>query len=132
MSTPAEIWQQIEADAAGGAITTAKLRRHYARATGWTPPEPFTLEATPTKPPKGYVPTLDEWIAYGRRLLPPFPADEAASAFDHFEANGWKIGGKAKMQDYQATCRNCHRTWLKRVPQTTTPAGPPGRPPRAI
>ena len=28
------------------------------------------------------------------------------SWFDHFEANGWKVGGKAAMKDWQAALRN--------------------------
>ena len=31
------------------------------------------------------------------------------SWFDHFEANGWKVGGKAAMKDWQAALRNGQR-----------------------
>ena len=34
---------------------------------------------------------------------------EAAKFHDHFAANGWKIGGKTAMKDWQAACRN----WLR-------------------
>lgn len=35
---------------------------------------------------------------------------EADKFFDHFESNGWKIGGKAPMKDWKAATRN----WVKR------------------
>ncbi len=36
--------------------------------------------------------------------------DEAESFFNHFQSNGWLVGGKAKMKDWQAAARN----WIKR------------------
>lgn len=35
---------------------------------------------------------------------------EAESFFDHFQSNGWLVGGKAKMKDWNAAARN----WIKR------------------
>lgn len=35
---------------------------------------------------------------------------EAESFFNHFQSNGWLVGGKAKMKDWNAAARN----WIKR------------------
>lgn len=35
---------------------------------------------------------------------------EAETFFNHFESNGWLVGGKAKMKNWQAAARN----WIKR------------------
>ncbi len=45
---------------------------------------------------------------------------DAAAFFDHFEANGWKVGGKAPMKDWKAAVRN----WVRREPQFS--GGPRG------
>jgi len=37
-------------------------------------------------------------------------ADQAATFFDHFTANGWKQGGKAVIRDWRAAARN----WIRR------------------
>lgn len=144
MSTPSEIWQQIEREAKScqrtwgmgfPVISTVILAPLFERATGWKPPsaDDFTLEA-PEPKGKFRPPTLAMWQAYGRSLSPPFPDHESAAPFDHFTANGWKVSGKAPMQDWQAACRNCHRRWLSnRGPQPpTSPATGFHRPPRAI
>lgn len=38
--------------------------------------------------------------------------DEFEKFHDHYTANGWKIGGKTKMRDWKASCRN----WKKNIP----------------
>jgi hypothetical protein len=45
---------------------------------------------------------------------------DAAAFHDHFEANGWKVGGKALMKDWRAAVRN----WVRREPQFS--GGPRG------
>jgi hypothetical protein len=35
-----------------------------------------------------------------------FPAIEAEKFFNHFQSNGWKVGGKSPMKDWQAAARN--------------------------
>lgn len=37
-------------------------------------------------------------------------AEQAATFFDHFEANGWKQGGKTPIKDWRAAARN----WIRR------------------
>lgn len=44
---------------------------------------------------------------------------EASKFWDHFQSNGWKVGGKAPMRDWQAAARN----WTRNVP-AFTPAPP--------
>jgi hypothetical protein len=39
--------------------------------------------------------------------------DEAAKFFDHFEANGWRQGGRTPLRSWQAALRN----WLRRAGQ---------------
>lgn len=38
------------------------------------------------------------------------PPEQANQFFDHFTSNGWLIGGKTKMKDWQAAARN----WIRR------------------
>ena len=42
---------------------------------------------------------------------------EAKSFIDYYEANGWKVGGRSSMKDWQAAARN----WLRRAGQYTRP-----------
>ena len=42
---------------------------------------------------------------------------EAKSFFDYFTANGWKVGGRACMKDWQAAARN----WIRRAGQYARP-----------
>jgi len=36
--------------------------------------------------------------------------NQAEQFFNHFESNGWLVGGKAKMKDWKAAAKN----WVKR------------------
>jgi hypothetical protein len=55
----------------------------------------------------GLRPTHAEWIAFaqeiGWRLM------DAESAFDYYQSNGWKVGGRASVKDWRACARNCQR-----------------------
>ena len=44
-------------------------------------------------------------------------ATEAKSFCDYYNANGWKVGGRACMKDWQAAARN----WIRRAGQYTRP-----------
>lgn len=46
---------------------------------------------------------LDEVKAFFKNNL------EAESFYDHFQSNGWKVGGKTPMRDWQAAARNWQR-----------------------
>ncbi|QJX47809.1 DUF1376 domain-containing protein [Hymenobacter taeanensis] len=77
--------------------------------------------AAPSAPAPGSVkrkscpPTLAEVQAYAAYQHPGHPAagEEAAAFFDHFESNGWRVGGKTPMVDWRAAFRN----WMRRRPQ---------------
>lgn len=51
-------------------------------------------------------PTLLECKDYFKELLIPL---EAEKFFDHFESNGWRVGGKAPMKNWKAAARNWKR-----------------------
>ncbi len=61
-------------------------------------------------------PTLAQWTDYARQI--GWQGKDVQGAFDHYEANGWKVGGKAPVKDWQAAARNCFRR-----NQTTTQKG---------
>lgn len=61
------------------------------------------------KRPRFKKPTLEEVAAFCKEaglLMDP------EAYYDHFESNGWKVGGKAPMRDWQAACRQ----WARRAP----------------
>lgn len=49
-------------------------------------------------------PTLEEVIAFFKSEN--HPEVEARKFFNHFESNGWKVGGKTPMKNWQAASRN--------------------------
>jgi hypothetical protein len=60
--------------------------------------------------PKGFIkPTVNELAQYFQGIGSSTCNDDANSFFDHFESNGWKVGGKATMKCWKAACRN----WIK-------------------
>lgn len=76
--------------------------------------------------PKFTPPTLAEVQAYAADVAAGSPA-EVAAFHDHFEANGWRIGGKTPMRSWQAA----FRTWVRRAPAfgKKSPGGaPPAKP----
>jgi hypothetical protein len=56
---------------------------------------------------EGLRPTLDEWIAFAKEI--GWRQTDAESAFDYYQSNGWKVGGKASVKDWRACARNCQR-----------------------
>jgi hypothetical protein len=65
---------------------------------------------------EGLRPTRVEWLAYGKEI--GWGTTDAESAFDYYESNGWRIGGKTPVKDWRACARNCQRR-----NQTTTKKG---------
>lgn len=67
------------------------------------------------KPPpeKFFKPDLDSLKNYFTEigLDEQTASAQAAIFFDHYESNGWKIGGRAKMKNWQAAARN----WKKNM-----------------
>ena len=74
-------------------------------------------ESTAGKPPRPRFspPSEEEAITYfcGQGSS----ATEAKSFVDYFTANGWKVGGRAGMKDWQAAARN----WIRRAGQYSHP-----------
>jgi len=61
-------------------------------------------------------PTLAQWSDYAKSI--GWQGKDVQGAFDHYEANGWKVGGRAPVKNWQAAARNCFRR-----NQTTQPKG---------
>ena len=64
-------------------------------------------------------PTLDEVIAFFKSEN--YPEIEARKFFNHFESNGWKVGGKSPMNNWYAASRN----WMLNYQRFTTSGGLP-------
>ena len=56
---------------------------------------------------EGLRPIRSEWLAYSKEI--GWGTADAESAFDYYESNGWKIGGKTPVKDWRACARNCQR-----------------------
>ena len=56
---------------------------------------------------EGLRPTHAEWIAFAQEI--GWRLTDAESAFDYYQSNGWKVGGKASVKDWRACARNCQR-----------------------
>ena len=52
-------------------------------------------------------PTLSQWSDYAKSI--GWIGKDVQGAFDHYESNGWKVGGRAPVKDWQAAARNCFR-----------------------
>lgn len=114
-----------EGEAAHAAPLAPTSKKSAKKSSG----SPSLLERGPGGEVNGR-PTLAEVQAYAA-TLPAGSADtqaEAAAFFDHFESNGWRVGGKTPMVNWQAAFRG----WLRRRPQfqaanSHQPAAPPAR-----
>ena len=74
-------------------------------------------------------PTLAEVQAYAADQHPA-SADgqsEAAAFHDHFQSNGWRVGGKTPMADWQAAFRSWMRRRTQFQPAGAASAAPPPR-----
>jgi len=56
---------------------------------------------------EGLRPTHAEWIAFAQEI--GWRLTDAESAFDYYQSNGWKVGGRASVKDWKACARNCQR-----------------------
>ncbi len=52
-------------------------------------------------------PIRSDWIGYAKEI--GWIGTDVESAFDYYESNGWKVGGKASVKDWRACARNCQR-----------------------
>lgn len=72
-------------------------------------------EGNTPKSPKGdgrkrfVKPTIEELQIYFTDRGSTQPATDAEAFYDHYESNGWKVGGRSTMKDWKAAVRN----WLR-------------------
>jgi hypothetical protein len=67
------------------------------------------------KKENGFIkPNLDEVIVFFR--TENFPDIEAKKFFNHFESNGWRVGGKSPMKNWNAAARNWMLNSQKFIP----------------
>jgi hypothetical protein len=59
---------------------------------------------TNTKREKGQTPALEQVLDFF--LEKKYPTLEARKFFNHYQANGWKLGGKTEIQDWGAAAEN--------------------------
>lgn len=50
-------------------------------------------------------PSREEWDEYAKE----YGLNDPGAPWDHFESNGWKVGGRAPMKDWRAALRNWKR-----------------------
>ena len=89
-----------------------------------TPQKPEARGQSPDNRERAQVrPTLAQWTDYARQI--GWQGKDVQGAFDHYESNGWKVGGKAPVKDWQAAARNCFRR------NGNQPAKPQSKPQRS-
>ena len=109
--------------------TSVSREREAADAAAPAPPSDKLVNTPAGSRKKGAAaPTLPEVQAYAAAQHPG-NADaqaEAAQFHDHYQSNGWRVGGKTPMVDWPAAFRN----WMRRRAQFQAP-GATGTPPPA-
>lgn len=101
--------KQNEADEADNVNVTVPV-------TGNVPVTVINREKTDKPPrPRFTPPSTDDAITYFCEQ--GSSAAEAKSFFDYYAANGWKVGGRATMKNWQAAARN----WIRRAGQYSHP-----------
>lgn len=96
---------------------TRQMRKRHADVTPMSRkcPDDVTgqrLEARSQNPDNTHTrpqlrPMRSEWIAYAKEI--GWSGADVEGAFDYYESNGWKVGGKAPVKDWRACARNCQR-----------------------
>ena len=101
--------KQNEADEADNVNVTVPV-------TGNVPVTVINREKTDKPPrPRFTPPSTDDAITYFCEQ--GSSAAEAKSFLDYYAANGWKVGGRATMKNWQAAARN----WIRRAGQYSHP-----------
>ena len=86
---------------------TAMSRSCHAPVTGQKPEARSQRpEARKERETELNVPTRSDWLAYAKEL--GWLNKDASSAFDHYEALGWKIMG-SKIENWKAVARKCSK-----------------------
>lgn len=112
--------EEEAADAAPPAPKTEKLATRRKKSTG---SPPYRGGAG------GGGATLAEVQAYAAEQYPASSdaQTEAAAFHDHFQSNGWRVGGKTPMVDWQAAFRGWMRRRANFQPTPTAPNATPSR-----
>lgn len=71
-------------------------------------------------------PTLSQWSDYAKEI--GWNGKDVQSAFDYYESNGWKVGGRAAVKNWQAAARNCFRRNQQNQKGTQQPMKPKTQP----
>ena|SRR3990167_9118431 len=95
----------VVSDSKGGAGGSKSGSVAVVRASRFTKPTPAELE--------GYF------------LEVGMPVSEAGRFWDHFESNGWRVGGKTPMKDWKASARNWQRNFNEKPNRNGKPVMAP-------
>lgn len=91
----------------------AQSRTKRAQTVNEAPPnhKPVTSNHKPgtSKREKCIQPTLEEVQIYFQELGSITCLDDGERFKDHFDSNGWKVGGKTAMKDWKASVRCWHK-----------------------
>jgi len=91
----------------------AATRTKRAQTVNEAPPnhKPVTSNHKPvtSKRDKFIKPTLEELQIYFQELGSITCLDDGERFKDHFDSNGWKVGGKTAMKDWKASVRGWHK-----------------------
>lgn len=90
----------------------AQNARHYANVCR----EAARLLKARVKRGKFVPPTWEELNAYCSTKVPHWPEKDRSKWFNHFQANGWRVGGKTQMVDWKAAARNGYANWREKNP----------------
>lgn len=83
-------------------------------------PSPSSSSSTERGSPPAPIPSLQEWTEYAASI--GWTGADVATAFNHYEANGWKQKGGNRIKKWQAAAKTCRdRRWAngKPPPQPT-------------
>lgn len=121
--TPTTGDKQIPTPSISSSTSPSGIERGAAEAAP-APAKSKKKKGQPTMPP-----TLAEVEAYAiaQHLGQPVALSEAAAFHDHFQSNGWRVGGKTPMVDWQAAFRG----WMRRRAAFQGTQAPPVSPGRA-
>jgi len=98
--------KDVQDDAPGERLAPASSPS-VSRGASVEPPGSASADAPRAAAADPRKPTRDEARAYGREL--GMDEAEVDAWFDHFESNGWRVGGKTPMKDWPAALRNGSR-----------------------
>jgi hypothetical protein len=100
-----------------GVMWKDEKEEHEGAATASPAPAPKEPKAKRTRFAK---PSVEEWTEYAKAMPNPLTENQAIGAWDHYEANGWRVG-RNPMVDWRATLRRWGRN-QREFSQTSRPS----------